>query len=68
VKLTPNEQIVEVTEFESEDRRLCGEMTIAITLFDADGGTHLHAVHDGLPDVASPADNELGAAKAGPAN
>jgi len=35
-------------------------MTITITLADADGGTELHAVHDGLPRGVPPADNEAG--------
>jgi uncharacterized protein YndB with AHSA1/START domain len=60
VKLVPNEQVVEVDEFETEDPALRGEMTITITLADADGGTDLHAVHDGLPSGLSTADNELG--------
>ena len=60
VKLVPNEQIVEVDEFETNDPALRGEMTIAITLADADGGTDLVAVHDGLPPGVSPADNETG--------
>jgi hypothetical protein len=38
-----------------------GEMTITLTLTDADdGGTELVAVHDDLPPGLSPADNELG--------
>jgi uncharacterized protein YndB with AHSA1/START domain len=60
VKLVPNEQVVEVDEFETTDPALRGEMTITITLVDADGGTDLHAVHDGLPPGVSPTDNELG--------
>jgi uncharacterized protein YndB with AHSA1/START domain len=60
VKLVPNEQVVEVDEFETEDPALRGEMTITITLADADGGTDLHAVHAGLPSGLSTADNELG--------
>ena len=60
VKLVPNEQVVEVDEFETADPALRGEMTITITLVDADGGTDLHAVHDGLPPGVAPADNELG--------
>ena len=60
VKLLPNEQIVEVNEFETEDPALLGEMTITITLADADGGTELLAVHDGLPPGVSPVDNETG--------
>ena len=60
MKLVPNEQIVEVHEFETNDPALRGEMTIAITLADADGGTDLVAVHDGLPPGVSPADNQTG--------
>jgi uncharacterized protein YndB with AHSA1/START domain len=60
VKLVPDERIVEVDEFETEDPALRGEMTITIALEDADGGTDLIAVHDGLPPGVSPADNETG--------
>jgi uncharacterized protein YndB with AHSA1/START domain len=60
VKLVPNEQVVEVVEFETADSALRGEMTITFTLSDADGGTDLLAVHDGLPPGLSPADNETG--------
>lgn len=59
-KLVPNEQVVEVDEFETTDPALRGEMTITITLADADGGTALLATHDGLPRGVSPADNEAG--------
>ena len=60
VRLVPNEQVVEVVEFETSDPTLQGEMTITITLTDADSGTDLLAVHDGLPPGLSPADNEAG--------
>ena len=60
VKLVPNEQVVEVDEFETADPALRGEMTITITLADADGGTDLLAVHDGLPRGVPAADNEAG--------
>ena len=59
-KLVPDERVVEVDEFETEDPALRGEMTITITLADADGGTNLLAVHDGLPPGVSSADNETG--------
>jgi uncharacterized protein YndB with AHSA1/START domain len=59
-KLVPNERVVEVLEFETVDPALRGEMTITITLTDADGGTELLAVQDGLPPGLSPADNETG--------
>ena len=60
VKLVPDEQIVEVDEFETADPALRGEMTITITLQDAEGGTDLIALHEGLPPGVSPADNETG--------
>jgi len=60
VKLVPNEQIVEVDAFETQDPALRGEMTITITLTEADGHTDLLAVHDRLPPGVSPADNETG--------
>ena len=60
VKLITNEQVVEVVEFETADPALRGEMTITYTLADADGGTDILAVHDGLPRGLSTADNEAG--------
>ena len=60
VRLVPNEQIVEVVEFETADPALQGEMTITIDLADTEGGTEVLAVHDGLPRGLSPADNETG--------
>jgi len=35
-------------------------MTITITLVDADGGTDVLAVHDGIPPGLPTADNEAG--------
>lgn len=60
VKLVTNEQVVEVVEFETTDPALRGEMTITMTLADADGGTELLALHDGLPPGLPAADNEAG--------
>ena len=60
VTLVPDEQVVEVDEFETDDPALQGEMTITITLADASGGTDLHAVHEGLPPGVSAVDNETG--------
>ena len=60
-ELVPDERVVEVDEFETDDPSLRGEMTISITLSDAaDGGTDLVAVHDGLPSGIRLEDNELG--------
>jgi uncharacterized protein YndB with AHSA1/START domain len=60
VKLVTNEQVVEAVEFETIDPALRGEMTITITLADADGGTDVFAVHEGLPRGVPTADNEAG--------
>lgn len=60
VKLVPNEQVIQVVEFETADPALRGAMTITITLDDADGGTEVGAVHDGPPPCLSTADNEVG--------
>ena len=50
MKLVTNEQVVELVEFETAAPDLRGEMTITISLADADGGgTDVLAVHDGLP-------------------
>src|SRR5688500_17963602 len=61
VKLVTNEQVVERVEFETTDPELRGEMTITISLADADGGgTDVLAVHDGLPPGVPIADNDAG--------
>jgi uncharacterized protein YndB with AHSA1/START domain len=61
VQLVPNERVVEVDEFETADPTMRGEMTITITLSDADdGSTYLTAVHDGVPPGVSAEDNEAG--------
>jgi uncharacterized protein YndB with AHSA1/START domain len=60
VRLVPDELVVEVVEFETENPEMRGEMTITYTLAVANGGTDLFAVHEGLPAGVSPADNELG--------
>jgi len=60
VKLVPNEQVVEVMEFETADAAMRGEMMVTFTLTDTDGGTDVLGVHDNLPPGLSPADNETG--------
>ena len=59
-RLVPDEQVVEVLEFETADPELIGEMTITTTLVDVDGGTDVVVVHEGLPRGVSVADNETG--------
>ena len=60
VKLLENQQVVQVVEFETDDEAMRGEMTITMTLSDADGGTDLVATHEHLPAGVPAADNELG--------
>ncbi len=59
-KLVPDEQVVEVFEFETADPALRGTMTMTTTLTDADGGTDVRIVHEGIPDSIPAADNETG--------
>jgi uncharacterized protein YndB with AHSA1/START domain len=60
VKLVPDEQVVEVMEFETADDAMRGEMTVTFTLTEADGGTDILAVHENVPPGVAPADNETG--------
>lgn len=60
VELVPDERVVEVDEFETADPALRGEMTVTITLADADDGTEVLGVHEGLPPGVSSADNRAG--------
>lgn len=60
VKLVPDEQVVEMMEFETADPTMQGAMTVTFTLTAAAGGTDLLAVHDNVPPGIAPADNELG--------
>jgi len=60
VKLVPNEQVVEVMEFETSDAAMRDEMMVTFTLTDAGGGTEVLAVNDNLPPGLSPADNQTG--------
>jgi len=60
VRLVPDEQVVEVFEFETADPALAGTMTITTTLTDVGGGTDVLIVHEGIPDIVPAADNETG--------
>ncbi len=59
-RLVPDRLVVEVDEFETVDPALQGTMRSTIALADADGGTRLTAVHEGLPPGVDPAANETG--------
>lgn len=60
VRLVPDELIVEVLEFETEDPSMQGEMTITFELVESRGGTDLTNVHENLPPGISAAENEAG--------
>ncbi|GIF02650.1 SRPBCC domain-containing protein [Actinoplanes siamensis] len=59
-RLVPDEQVVEVIEFETADPGFAGVMTMTTTLTDAGGGTEVLVEHEGLPGGVRPADNEAG--------
>jgi uncharacterized protein YndB with AHSA1/START domain len=60
VELVPNERVVEEFEFEISDPAFGGPMRMTTTLIDADGGTDVEVLHDGLPPGVSAQDNEIG--------
>ncbi|WP_063022363.1 SRPBCC domain-containing protein [Nocardia niwae] len=59
-RLIPDEQVVGIIEFETDDPTAIGKQTITYVLGDAGGGTDIVAMHEGLPDAITPEDNELG--------
>jgi uncharacterized protein YndB with AHSA1/START domain len=59
-RLVPDEQVVEVFEFETPDPEMGETMTMTTSLRDADGGTEVLIVHEGIPDSVPAADNETG--------
>lgn len=60
IELVPDERVVEVLEFESDDPALGGVMTMTTTLCESADGTDISIEHDGIPDAVDPADNETG--------
>jgi uncharacterized protein YndB with AHSA1/START domain len=62
IKLVPDELVVEMMAFETDDPAMRGEMTVTYMLTDADsdGGTYVLGMHDNLPSGISAADNENG--------
>ncbi|GGK68499.1 SRPBCC domain-containing protein [Nocardia camponoti] len=58
-RLIPDEQIVEALEFVTDKPEMAGLQTITFILSDADGGTQLDALHEGVPDGLSESDNEF---------
>jgi uncharacterized protein YndB with AHSA1/START domain len=64
LRLVPDEQVVEVLEFETADPALRGAMTVTTTLTDSEGGTDVTILHQGVPDAIPAADNEAGTSMA----
>lgn len=59
-RLVPDQQVVQIVEFETDDPAVRGEQTITYTLIDAAGGTDVDAVHENLPAGVAPEGNDLG--------
>jgi uncharacterized protein YndB with AHSA1/START domain len=58
--LVPNEKIVWVVEFESQQQDLAGQMRITWSLTDANGGTDVTVLFEDIPAGISLEDNEIG--------
>ncbi|MFB7455485.1 SRPBCC family protein [Streptomyces sp. NPDC056188] len=59
-RLVPGRLVVEVLAFETDEDSLHGTMTMTTSLAEANGGTEVVIVHEGIPDEVPRADNELG--------
>jgi len=59
-ELVPDEKVVEVLEFDTDNPALQGAMTITTILSDVGDGTEVVIMHDGLPSGVALADNETG--------
>ncbi len=60
VKLIPDERIVQLVEFESEDPAFAGAMTIDWSLADVPGGTEVTVRCENAPEGIRPGDHETG--------
>jgi uncharacterized protein YndB with AHSA1/START domain len=60
VALVPDERVIELMEFETDDPAMQGKMTVTFKLSDAEDGTTVEALHEGVPEGVKPEDNELG--------
>jgi uncharacterized protein YndB with AHSA1/START domain len=63
-QLIPGEKIVEIIEFESPDPQFAGEMTMTTSFADADEGTVVTVLCEGIPAGVRPEDNEIGTEQA----
>jgi uncharacterized protein YndB with AHSA1/START domain len=60
LELIPDERIVQLVEFESEDPAFAGPMTITWTLADVTGGTEVAIRCENAPEGIRPSDHEAG--------
>jgi uncharacterized protein YndB with AHSA1/START domain len=60
VELVPNERVVEVDEFDTDDPAFAGAMTATFELADVAGGTEVVGTHEGVPEGVSLEDNRAG--------
>jgi uncharacterized protein YndB with AHSA1/START domain len=60
VELVPNEKIVQVTKFESDQPDFAGEMRITWSLANADEGTEVTVLCENIPQGIRLEDNETG--------
>ncbi len=63
VELHPNEKIVQVFEFESDDPDFAGEMKMTWTLEATDDGTNVTVLCEDIPKGIRLEDNELGSSQ-----
>lgn len=60
VELTPPTRIVQAISFDSADPAFAGEMTMAVTFEERDGGTEVTIVFEHIPPGIRPEDNDAG--------
>lgn len=60
LELVPNERIVELVEFESDDPAFAGAMTIITTLAAVSGGTEVTILCENVPSGIRPSDHQTG--------
>ena len=59
-ELVPNERVVQLVTFESDDPRIAGEMRMAWSLASAAGGTVVSIIAEDVPTGISKEDHDVG--------
>ncbi|SEE57285.1 Uncharacterized conserved protein YndB, AHSA1/START domain [Rhizobiales bacterium GAS191] len=60
LELVPDERVVELVEFESDDPAFAGAMTIITTLAAVSGGTEVTILCENVPSGIRPSDHQTG--------